>query len=183
MLVAAILGVGLHQTASAVTFVAPEQGSFTAYYLGGNAGFKIELGLSVNGGPVSSFGLFNHDSDFGSKFDLGSVHAGDSLDFVLRVDGGDGNIYFLHSVDALNPVPNAQAVTSPFEGSIAIPPGIRFAFDDTIGQQNYTDYIFSVTETPSQAVPEPATWAMMVGGFALAGGALRRARGAIVTMA
>ncbi|MBB5984665.1 PEPxxWA-CTERM sorting domain-containing protein [Sphingobium lignivorans] len=27
------------------------------------------------------------------------------------------------------------------------------------------------------AVPEPATWAMMIGGFALAGGALRRRRG------
>jgi hypothetical protein len=33
-----------------------------------------------------------------------------------------------------------------------------------------------VDETATAAVPEPASWAMMIGGFALAGGALRRRR-------
>ena len=37
------------------------------------------------------------------------------------------------------------------------------------------DLNFRVTgNTPMAAVPEPATWAMMLGGFGLAGGALRR---------
>jgi len=33
--------------------------------------------------------------------------------------------------------------------------------------------------SPNSAVPEPATWAMMIGGFALAGVAMRRARTAV----
>jgi hypothetical protein len=33
---------------------------------------------------------------------------------------------------------------------------------------------FEVTSRPSGAVPEPASWALMVGGFGLVGGAMRR---------
>ncbi len=36
---------------------------------------------------------------------------------------------------------------------------------------------------PGGAVPEPASWAMMVGGFSLIGGALRSRRRAAVTFA
>ena len=32
---------------------------------------------------------------------------------------------------------------------------------------------------PNNAVPEPATWAMMIGGFALAGATLRRRKAAV----
>ena len=38
---------------------------------------------------------------------------------------------------------------------------------------NFGDAQFSATFSPA-AVPEPATWAMMIGGFALAGAAMRR---------
>ncbi|MBN8832151.1 MAG: PEP-CTERM sorting domain-containing protein [Sphingomonadales bacterium] len=38
------------------------------------------------------------------------------------------------------------------------------------GKQDLLFYTF----TPANAVPEPATWAMMIGGFGLAGAAMRR---------
>lgn len=42
---------------------------------------------------------------------------------------------------------------------------------------------FKTTGGTGGAVPEPASWAMLIGGFALAGGALRRRRGAGATIA
>ncbi|WP_168694381.1 PEPxxWA-CTERM sorting domain-containing protein [Sphingomonas flavalba] len=40
----------------------------------------------------------------------------------------------------------------------------------------YTTYSAGLSEVRFNAVPEPATWAMMIGGFALVGGAVRRTR-------
>ncbi len=41
-----------------------------------------------------------------------------------------------------------------------------------LGGVGYDD--FTATITPRGAVPEPASWALMIGGFALAGGVMRR---------
>lgn len=46
-----------------------------------------------------------------------------------------------------------------------------FAFNDGVLFDNVT-----VTGTPTSAVPEPATWAMMIAGFGLAGASIRSAR-------
>ncbi len=45
--------------------------------------------------------------------------------------------------------------------------GAQFADDESFGVDNFV-------VTMNSAVPEPATWAMMIGGFALAGAAMRR---------
>lgn len=39
------------------------------------------------------------------------------------------------------------------------------------------DYTFRITQVSTAPIPEPATWAMLIVGFGLAGSALRRARG------
>ncbi len=52
----------------------------------------------------------------------------------------------------------------------------RFTFVSTLGGQLNTGIDNIKIETISGAVPEPATWAMMIGGFGLVGGALRRQR-------
>ena len=39
------------------------------------------------------------------------------------------------------------------------------------------EFNWDIVETPTAAVPEPGTWALMIGGFGLAGAALRRRRG------
>lgn len=44
---------------------------------------------------------------------------------------------------------------------------------------NIRQVSFDAARVPGGVVPEPATWAMMIGGFGLVGGALRRRRGKI----
>ncbi|MBS3962622.1 MAG: PEPxxWA-CTERM sorting domain-containing protein [Sandarakinorhabdus sp.] len=44
--------------------------------------------------------------------------------------------------------------------------------------KTYT-YVFKVSGDSLALVPEPATWAMMIAGFGLVGGALRRRRAAM----
>jgi hypothetical protein len=50
---------------------------------------------------------------------------------------------------------------------------VWIGYDDQINQadDNHDDFIIRLTAT---AVPEPATWAMMIGGFGMAGAAMRR---------
>ena len=52
----------------------------------------------------------------------------------------------------------------------------RFSFTQTTGGANGLVRLTFGAAPPAGAVPEPATWAMMIGGFGLAGGALRSAR-------
>jgi hypothetical protein len=51
--------------------------------------------------------------------------------------------------------------------------------DQKIGDLFSQDIPFSHETTTVSAVPEPATWAMMITGFGLAGAAMRRRRGAL----
>lgn len=54
-------------------------------------------------------------------------------------------------------------------------------YDDypNVADAIYTTGSLTFTYTPANAVPEPATWAMLVGGFGLVGAGLRRRRGRI----
>ena len=66
--------------------------------------------------------------------------------------------------------------------------GVAFAgtafsidFGGTANQTGYDNITFG-SATPGNGVPEPATWAMMIGGLALTGAAMRR-RKAVVSFA
>jgi hypothetical protein len=91
-----------------------------------------------------------------------------------------------------NPGTFTSTANRSFDGKVV---GVNFGSNNLVGTENSTTYIFrtnafsfeagtfgvidgstlqGVTFAPT--VPEPATWAMMLGGFALAGIATRRSR-------
>ena len=162
------------------TFTAVSTGTVTAYFVAGaGAGFTNELGMSVNGGPVTSFGLNNHTSAYGDSFVLGPVNAGDTLTFVMHnLVPGIGNVY---SDPTLNgpydnePVGHNHVYSTVFLTDGIIPTGTFVSFEDLppvnpyfTEDWNYNDedFVFTnVAATP--AVPVPAA---LWGGIVLLGG-------------
>lgn len=74
-----------------------------------------------------------------------------------------------------------RAVLTATVSNLAIASGASFAFrwvdfDAANGEDGLAvdDFSVSAVRAPTPAVPEPATWAMMIGGFGLVGSALRR---------
>jgi len=140
----------------------------------------------------------------GEQWRLGQTGRGaDRLDFAYRIGGGALNTGAFVDVDALDFVaPNTTGVQTrdgnlasnrvAISGSVSglslghgevltlrwsdfdiRSPNGALAADDALG---IDDFIFTPTLAP---VPEPATWAMMICGFGLAGATLRRRRAAL----
>jgi hypothetical protein len=87
----------------------------------------------------------------------------------------------LATLDAGNPTYSASGYTA-----MAVPAGFQFGFAvdyDGVYYNDSTGIRFTVggPDASSGAVPEPASWAMMVGGFGLVGGAMRRRSGKLAT--
>jgi hypothetical protein len=100
---------------------------------------------------------------------------------------------------ANNPGTFTSVGTRSFDGNVA---GVNFGSNNLVGTENSTTYIFRTNATAfttgtfgvidgstlqgatfAPTVPEPATWAMMLGGFGLLGGAVRRSRRATTVLA
>lgn len=156
--------------APASTFTADASGWLVAYYTGEAGGFTNLVGARING-VDGAIGLSNHASAYGDSFVLGTVVAGDSLVFFIDVDAGTARYYSDASLnsDAVN-----HAWAAPFAGDALVPAGTNIAFEDLPGggDFNYRDHsiVFQIT-----AVPEPASWMLLLGGAA-GGLAWRRRR-------
>jgi hypothetical protein len=128
--------------------------------------------------------------------------------FIDTYDVNAGNVYMgryfstvSHNADGLQHAWAAPHFDQWYLGPEGVPEGTFIGFEDTTtgdtrGDLNYRDYTFVVPNitvnahpilAPGQsgsdsseiaAVPEPASWAMMIGGFGMIGGALRRRRSA-----
>ena len=152
-------------TGATITLTQPSTLTFT--FLGSESG----LSDTFTGGTVSYTEHTTLVNDFGTPILLGSdVFGAGSLAGSLFFSGGVpspitvGAPGFAIFFGANNPL-----------GVIANGGSFYIGYDDIItGDDNHDDMIIRVDVAP--AVPEPATWAMMLTGFAAAGVALRRRR-------
>jgi len=141
-----------------------------ATYQGNSAAFSNDLYLD----NTNLFIFNNHASVVGSTVNLGSFAIGTELVFRLHVN--DTGFDYFTGPASRNPDGSAHArVQSGWQTDESL-----VSFEDLLnGPFDFNDLSFSFTNTLGSVqpgVPEPATWAMMIGGFALAGTALRRSR-------
>jgi len=121
----------------------------------------------VTGANVVSatFSTLLNDDDGYQIYDLswnllGSVSVGGTFNFVTPVSG-----FYLRGIDPSN-------MLLPGDPTVFV---FGFAYDQ--GGTVSVRQIPHIEEyTPPGAIPEPASWAMMIGGFALAGSMMRRRR-------
>jgi hypothetical protein len=150
------------------TFTAAATGSITAYFAGSGAAFDEQVGMLVNGVATGIVGLDDHSSALGDSLVLGSVTKGDTLTFFDDVISINTTWYSNPSLnsDGGNHVYSTSALAGQaYTGS---PAGTYVGFEDEAfpgSDYNYHDDTFVFTNV-SSGVPEPATWAMMLLGFA-----------------
>lgn len=126
--------------------------------------------------------FFSYSLDATSLVDASATWTAVSLlDFLPLVTSG--------SAGALNGNANSLAISSLISG-LSIADGESFAFRWEDFDRPGSDHGLAVdnvslafTTAPTGAVPEPATWAMMIAGFGIAGAALRRKRAMTVSVA
>lgn len=159
----AALGLTLYTTNGTITMSG--QTTVTAEYLGSESGFTDTFTL----GAIS--GNENNTNNFAAPVFLGAgtfnaatflpVFSSSNPGSVVAIPGNDGFGIFL---------------PTGFTGTTYTSSVLVFGYDDQISNvdDNHDDFIVRVS-----AVPEPATWALMIGGFAMVGFGMRR-RNAIV---
>lgn len=126
--------------------------------LGCNGTMTVTFANAVSGLSFTSIG----DNSASSLFITIALEVGGPVNLVRPLDG---NTY----------VKDAHDLTA-YSGIT----GLTLFSDDLAGLA-YDDFSFTVDGGGTGGVPEPASWAMLIAGFGLMGGALRRRRTATVT--
>ncbi|MBO9711884.1 PEPxxWA-CTERM sorting domain-containing protein [Sphingomonas sp.] len=144
--------VGLLTATAALAIAAPAQAT--------------TLLFTFTGSITGSFELDSNPTPFNVTFGSFDVNVSNSpysfARFWTSLYGGGVSLY-------VGPTPVADPYGAVlFGGSTSAP---TFAPGGPIFLQGGSQV--TITNAPAPAVPEPATWAMMIGGFALAGGAMR----------
>lgn len=147
----------------------------------GGAAYTVQLGAIVNG-VDRGLGLNNQTSSLGQLFNYGAINVGDSIKFYVFVNNS-GKTYTNFIADNADGVQHFYRGPTYTGGDFGIPvstanPGTYFGVEDLDGggDFNYTDFQFIAR---TGAIPEPATWAMLILGFGVIGGAVRTRRRAM----
>jgi len=159
--------------------VVQNTGSVVARFEGfGSAVLSSTLFLEGRNGAIFN----NFTSTVGSTVDLGTFAAGTELIFRLDVLAGQVNGTNIAAASYFTGPADRNFDNAPHAAVNSTAGGAFVGFEDLpattpLRDNDYDDLIFSFTNTAAaSAVPEPATWGLMLAGFALTGTALRRRR-------
>lgn len=126
----------------------------------------------------SGTGIHSTTDAYNFSYTLDGQNAGSGLQYMAFADG----VSYPAQLDILFQDQTTFAFVGP-----------RIEFDGTLSSPSYNFYVtyiapsgesytsggpatITITNVADSPVPEPATWAMMIGGFGLVGGSLRRTR-------
>ncbi len=138
------------------------------------------ISLTGNGSVTFNFADVVNANQFVSASG-GSVFAGEGGDFAVAVNYVGGSSFTLFT----GPIPRSAPFDLTSLAATAFPvgtingltfttsPGASFGFGENLNIRTGTTFTFS---TLAAAVPEPASWAMMLMGFGAMGYAMRRRR-------
>ncbi len=185
------------------SFTVAQTGDVTIYTMPSTGYYESTLGVEVNGHVIDNgiLPLGSSSPDFHAT-NLGNFNAGDVVEFFLNVYDRDAagtylGTYYTDVADNADGLNHIFANAYPGEPWIGVPGGTFLGFEDTTtgdvrGDHNYNDYTFVASnliigapiphhpigggDNDGAAVPEPASWAMMVGGFGMMGAMMRRRR-------
>ncbi len=139
---------------------------FTADAVGGGLELLFDFKIEYD---ISTLHFWNYDSE---SFDV------DNVDFTF-FNGANVQVGALSVMPALGASPAifAQDIV------LAAPLNVRYVTAFLSGTNRQVDFqnigfTANVSKPVTPAIPEPATWAMLIAGFGLVGGVVRRRRGA-----
>ena len=156
---------------------------------------RTSASLTLNGPANITVDYFASESGFVDTFNLGTISFAETnkgafgaqlIGTLTNVASGPLNAFFTSNGHGDMHAPGSENfgfVLPEGFGSGAYESNVIWvAYDDQINDRddNHDDFILRLTVTP---VPEPATWAMMIGGFGMLGAAVRRRRLSNVTYA
>lgn len=156
---------------------------------------RTSASLTLTGPSNIQIDYFASESGFADTFNLGSFSFTETnkssfgaqlIGTLTNVAAGPLAAYFTSTGHASQHAPGSENFgfvlprgtgAGAYESNV-----IWVAYDDQINNadDNHDDFILRLTVTP---VPEPATWAMMIGGFGMLGAAVRRRRATTVAYA
>lgn len=121
---------------------------------------------TIEGDEHSSVSVVNYPHSAGFFFNVFGAGNTPWIDVSLQSNGN----YNFPVLDVSSPIDVDGSIFSGFASAYFGATGIGIAVDRLV-----------ITDAPPAGVPEPASWAMMIGGFGMVGGALRSRRKAAVS--
>ena len=160
------------------TVTAANTGFLRAIFVGKSAAHTSKLGVLVNGSD-RGLGLNNQTAAFGDIFNYGTINAGDTIEYYI-FNMTTGLSYFLDNTKNPNDVQHFYRPNYAGNDFGYFVQGGYYGVEDLKfgGDFDYNDFTFVST---TAGIPEPATWAFMILGFGLIGGALRSRKANVTT--